>query len=124
MFTVENSEKRNPIKYEKFFQKLSISILLSDKMAKYKIIDIYNTRVVCKCLLKLHEKDWSTIQVYNNVSSLPFICGSNDNGSTVVVVSISASITVVISSSIKEFIKIRNESDSSKFALSPEFNIF
>lgn len=124
MFTVENSEKRNPIKYEKFFQKLSISILLSDKMAKYKIINIYNTRVVCKCLLKLHEKDWSTIQVYNNVSSLPFICGSNDNGSTVVVVSISVSITVVISSSIKEFIKIRNESDSSKLALSPKFNIF
>lgn len=122
MFTVENSEKRNPIKYEKFFQKLSISILLSDKMTKYKIINIYNTRVVCKCLLKLHEKDF--IQVYNNVSSLPFICGSNDNGSTVVVVSISVSITVVISSSIKEFIKIRNESDSSKLALSPKFNIF
>lgn len=93
-------------------------------MAKYKKINIYNTRVVCKCPLKLHKKDLSTIKVYNNVSSLPFICGSNDKGSTVVVVSISASITVVISSSIKEFIKIRNESDSSKFALSPEFNIF
>lgn len=93
-------------------------------MAKYKKINIYNTRVVCKCPLKLHKKDLSTIKVYNNVSSLPFICGSNDKGSTVVVVSISASITVVISSSIKEFIKIRNESDSSKLALSPEFNIF